>query len=136
MNVLRRFFSPLALFVAASVTFASVTAPAAHAAMVSTDALLRGEQSLQERAAVAAALERADVRDALVQYGVDPARVQSRVDGLSDAEIHALAGNLDSLPAGAGSDPLGILLFIFVLLLITDILGFTDVFPFVKKRAR
>jgi hypothetical protein len=136
MTVLRRTISPLALFVAASVVFLSLTAPAAQAAMVSTEALLRGELLARERVAVTAALERADVRDALVRYGVDPVQVASRVDGLNDAEIHTLARNIDSLPAGAGSDPLGILLFVFVLLLITDILGFTDVFPFVKKHAR
>jgi hypothetical protein len=43
---------------------------------------------------------------------------------------------MDQLPAGG--DAVGVLigasLFVFIVLLITDILGFTDVFPFVKSR--
>lgn len=135
MNLLRKRISPVVALMLASFLFASVIVPAAQAQMVGTDALLRAQQLQQERAAVATALERADVRDALLKYGVEPAQVQARVDSLSADEIHSLAQNIEQLPA-AGDDPLGILLFIFVLLLITDILGLTHVFPFVNHKHR
>ena len=119
----------------ASFLFASITLPAAQAQMVGTDALLRAQQMQRERTAVATALERADVRDALLNYGVEPTQVQARVDSLSADEVHTLALNIEQLPT-AGDDPLGILLFIFVLLLITDILGLTHIFPFVNHKSR
>lgn len=84
------------------------------------------------RAQLAATLARADVADALRSRGVDPAAVAARVDGLTDDEAALLAQRIDTLPAG-GSDVLGTIVFIFVLLLITDILGFTKVFPFTRS---
>jgi hypothetical protein len=67
---------------------------------------------------------------------VDREIVQSRLDGLSDAEIRALSERFDEYPAGEGFETLLILAFLaFIALLITDILGYTDIFPFVKKTA-
>ncbi|HEX2531678.1 MAG TPA: PA2779 family protein [Burkholderiaceae bacterium] len=40
---------------------------------------------------------------------------------------------MDSLPAG-GDSVIGVIVFIFVLLLITDILGLTKVFPFTRAQ--
>ncbi len=134
MNMLRSRMSTVVALMLASFLFASITLPAAHAQMVGTDALLRAQQAQQERAAVATALERGDVRDALLGYGVDPAQVQARVDSLSADEVHTLAQNIEQLPTGG--DALGLLLFVFVLLLITDILGLTHVFPFVHHHHR
>lgn len=84
------------------------------------------------RQQLASALARDDVAAALRAQGVDPAAVQARVDSLTDAEAQALAARLADAPAG-GSDVLGTIVFLFVLLLITDILGFTKVFPFTRS---
>ena len=54
------------------------------------------------------------------------------IPALSDAEAQQLARTIDSAPAGA-SDLVGVLVFIFVLLLVTDILGLTKVFPFTRS---
>ena len=51
---------------------------------------------------------------------------------LSDAEAAYLADQIDHAPAG-GDSLLGVLVFIFVLLLVTDILGLTKVFPFTRS---
>jgi hypothetical protein len=59
-------------------------------------------------------------------------RRRRHADALSDAEVIAVAERIDSAPAGA-NDVLGVLVFIFVLLLITDILGFTKIFPFTRS---
>lgn len=84
------------------------------------------------RAQLAATLARADVAEALRSRGVDPAAVAARVEALTDDEAAQLAQRIDTLPAG-GSDVLGTIVFIFVLLLITDILGFTKIFPFTRS---
>jgi hypothetical protein len=99
----------------------------AQAGIVSTDAALASA----ERDRIAAVLERADVRAQLEVYGVRAADVKARVAALTDEEAAQLAGKLDGLPAG-GDGIIGALLLIFIVLLITDILGLTKVFPFTK----
>lgn len=79
-----------------------------------------------------AALSRADVAAALEARGVSVEQARERVASLSDAEAAHVAAQIDSAPAGA-SDILGTIVFIFVVLLITDILGFTKVFPFTRS---
>jgi len=82
------------------------------------------------RALLATTLARADVAAGLRERGVDPAQALARVHALTDDEAQALAQQIDAAPAGAGV--LGTLVFIFVLLLVTDILGLTKVFPFTR----
>ena len=97
------------------------------AAIVTTDQVNAGV----ERAQVRSFLDRDDVRTRLQEFGVDPAAARARVDALNGDEVAALASRIGELPAG-GTDLLGVLLFVFLVLLITDILGYTKVFPFTK----
>ena len=70
----------------------------------------------------------------LQAHGVTVEQAKARVAALSDAEAAQLAAQIDSLPAGG--DGVGALitaaLIVFLVLLLTDILGFTKVFPFTK----
>lgn len=100
----------------------------ASAGIVSTDQVVAATQ----RDEVRLFLDRAEVRDQMRALGVDPRAVRERVDALSEDEVASLASRLDQLPAG-GSDVLGVLLVIFVILLLTDILGFTKIFPFTRS---
>lgn len=84
-----------------------------------------------DRGQVLNVLDRQEVRAALEARGVSPADVKARVAAMSDDEVSQLAGQIDSLPAGG--DILGILLTVFIVLLITDILGFTKIFPFTRS---
>ncbi len=84
------------------------------------------------RAGLLQHLDRADVQAALQARGLDPAQARARVNALTDAEAQLLLDQIDAAPAGA-SDLLGALIFIFVLLLVTDILGLTKVFPFTRS---
>jgi len=97
------------------------------AGIVTTDQVT----AVVERGQVRSFLDRDDVRSRLQEFGVDPAAARARVAALSGDEVAALAGRIDQLPAG-GTELLGVLLFVFIVLLITDILGFTKVFPFTK----
>lgn len=116
----------------------AVSAPAAQAKMVSTQALAASAAAGDARARIEAMLERHEVRAQLIALGVDPQAAYDRVAALSDAEAQSLAKHMDNLPAGGSALGLiiGVGLFVFLVLLVTDILGFTDVFPFVKKTAR
>jgi hypothetical protein len=85
-----------------------------------------------ERERVRGFLDRADVQARMQSLGVDPAVARTRVDALTDDEASQLATHIDQLPAGADSF-WGVLLAIFVILLITDILGLTKIFPFTRS---
>lgn len=106
--------------------------PVSQASIVTTQALMQAENSNAERERVRAMFQRDDIKSALTERGVDAEQALARVDSLTDAEVRELAGKMDQLPAGAGA--LEIVLAVFLVLIITDILGVTDVFPFVNKR--
>jgi hypothetical protein len=130
MKMMRRIARSVSTFLILAFTCLGLQAPA-YAGMVGTEAVVSQEQAAAERGQVLAALERNDVQQGLVDLGVTPQMARDRVLALSDGEVHQMAGKLDQLPAGG--DALGVVVFIFVLLLVTDILGYTNVFPFVKK---
>ena len=108
---------------------------AAHAALITTEQAVEASAAQGERERVAAFLARDDVRTQMVALGVDPSEAADRVASLSDAEVRQIAGHLDQLPAGqsAVGAVIGAALLIFLILLITDLLGLTDVFPFVRR---
>ncbi len=108
----------------------------ARAAWISTeDALTEAPAADSARDRIRALFSRDDVRRELEALGVDPGAAAARVALLSDAEVESLAGQLDALPAG-GDSIAGVLLIIalvFVLLIFTDAVGITDLFPWVNK---
>src|SRR5687768_7631921 len=109
----------------ASLLILSIALPLpSQAAMLATDSALAAAQ----RESATRLLERADVQARLQAYGVSVADVKARVAALTDEEAAELAARIDSLPAGG--DILGVIVLIFLVLLLTDILGFTKIFPF------
>jgi len=109
----------IALLAALCVAGASLPA---QAAMIATPT---------ERDALLRVLERAEVQRQLRAYGVSVDQAKARVAALSDAEAAELAARIEELPAG-GAGILGVALVVFLVLLLTDILGYTKVFPFTK----
>jgi hypothetical protein len=134
MEKLRRLTKPVSQLVAFGLLALSLHLPAAHAGIIGTEAVINAAQVQQDRERLRSTLNRDDVQAQLIARGVDPAQVQARVDSLTDQEVQTLNGKLDQLPAGG--DALGLLVFVFIVLLITDILGFTNIFPFVKHPQR
>ena len=103
----------------------------ASATLLSTQAALGAD-----RIYLNAVLDRPEVRAQLEANGVSASDARARVAALTDAEAARLARHIDSLPAGG--DALGALitaaLIVFLVLLITDLLGFTKVFPFTRAQ--
>lgn len=116
---------------AALFLWAAVPMPAAQAGVVGTDAAVQTIEHEQARKKVETFLARDDVQAQLVAQGIDPTEARQRVDSLTPAETRQLAGRIDEMPAG-GNEIVGALVFIFVLLLITDLLGLTNVFPWTR----
>jgi hypothetical protein len=123
----------LATVVAMSLSFASLAQAAALAPVGNAPALISTEQAAAARpgrALLEQTLARADVVAALQSRGVSVDAARDRVAALTDAEAAQVAAQIDQAPAGG--DVLGVIVTIFVVLLITDILGWTKVFPFTR----
>ena len=122
-------FSKKAVAALASLSLVGASVPLpARAALVGTEQILHADSSARQH--IRSWLARQDVRKVLLANGVDPAQVQARVNALTDQEAQDFARRIDQLPAGGGV--LEILFAVFVILLITDILGLTKVFPFTR----
>jgi hypothetical protein len=124
----------LATIVAMSLSFASLAQATAIAPTGSAVALIGTEQAAAAqpgRALLEQTLARADVVAALQSRGVSVDAARDRVAALTDAEAAQVAAQIDQAPAGG--DVLGVIVTIFVVLLITDILGWTKVFPFTRS---
>ena len=131
MKRLSRLLSPLliAALVLGSLPVAAAPAPAGDD-LVGTTAVLDAASTQSDRAKIREILARDDVQQQLLAQGVSPTQVEARVAALSDEEARQMAERLDQLPAGASV--VGVLFAVFVILLVTDILGLTDVYPFTR----
>lgn len=103
----------------------------AYAGMVGTHDVITMEQGNLDRATILAALERSDVREQLVAHGVNPSEAMARVEAMTDAEARMMAERIDAMPAGASS-AWAILGGVLLILVITDLMGATNVFPFIN----
>lgn len=134
MTPLRRYLRSTSILVLMTFVTVLLPAPAAMAGMVGTSDVLAHEQRAQLEDKIVSYLQRQEVRDQLLQQGVNADQVRDRVAALSDQEVQSLAGRIDKLPAGG--DLLGAVVLVFLVLLFTDIMGYTDIFPFVNKTHR
>ncbi|HEV6966916.1 MULTISPECIES: PA2779 family protein [Roseateles] len=124
----------LASVLVASLVFSGM-AQAAPTALISTEqaaAALQAASRSEAHARLQAALDRADLAAMLQARGVSVDEMRARVDALTDAEAQQMLQQIDSAPAGS-SDVLGVLFTVFIILLVTDILGLTKVFPFTRS---
>ena len=135
MKAIRQTLKPVSFMVAILMLIISGPFQSALAAMIETETVLEASWGQEARSRIKQVLVREDVRQALIKQGIDPREADARIDSLSDAEAIAVADNLDQLPAGEGALEvlLIVALVVFLVLLATDIAGYTDIFPFVKK---
>ena len=130
MNIyfsLKRFIT---LLVALSFFGLQIAGSVAQASMVGTGELLQSQQVQSDRADLEVLLDRDDVRTQLIDMGVDVEAAKLRISQLTDTELATLGQHMAELPAG-GNSVLGALLLIFIVFVITDVIGATDIFPFI-----
>ncbi|MEN8174568.1 MAG: PA2779 family protein [Pseudomonadota bacterium] len=97
-----------------------------HAGMVGTGYMIDSEARQASLARVEVALARDDVATQLAAFGVDQALVAERLQGLSDLELLALQGEIDEQLAGG--DALAVIGIVFLVLMILELTGVTDIF--------
>ena len=137
----RQFIAPPVAFAMAAL---SLPIGAAQAGMVSTEQIVEQNRRAGAEAASASRervldfVRREDVQKEMRALGVDPAEAYRRTAALSDAEIAQIAGRMDAMPAGEGvvGPIIGAAVLVFVILLVTDLMCWTKVFPFTKCVAK
>ncbi|MES2502477.1 MAG: PA2779 family protein [Pseudomonadota bacterium] len=129
MMIIKRLLST---FLAISILFTG-SIQIVQAAMISAEQVAQSSVTTtgqQDREKIVSMLSRDDVQSQLVARGIDPTEAKLRVASLTDDEASSLATQLDKAPAGG---IIGAILLVFFVLLLTDILGFTKIFPFTRS---
>jgi uncharacterized membrane protein (Fun14 family) len=112
----------LTIFGMLSLGFAQVS----QAGIISTQDAARSELRQSRAAGLERFLARNDVAAELQRFGVSPGDVMARVDNLTDDEIAALQGQIEQQVAGG--DAIAVIGVVFLVLLILELVGVTDIF--------
>ena len=137
MEIIRKISKPAAILLAFHMLILSGLFQSVSAAMIRTETIIQADRGQNPRDYLNTLLAREEIEAALISHGIDPQAARDRIDNLSDDEIAKFVHELDQLPAGSGFFEafIVVVFLVFVILLVTDISGYTDVFPFVNKHA-
>jgi hypothetical protein len=138
MKIIRKKIGFISLFMATIMLLIATPCQPLLAAMVPTEATIYKINAQDARDHLRTLISRNDIKNALISQGIDPMEAKARVDSLSDSEVIEVADKIEQLPAGGGAfgAVIAASVIVFLVLLITDILGYTDVFPFVKSQQK
>ena len=136
MRVLRSNGQFLCIFMAVLMLIVSIPCQSVLAALINTETVMNSVPGDEARDQLRQFLAREDVRVALIAHGVDPMEANKRIDTLSDDEVIRISNQIDQLPAGGGAVEflLVVILALFLVLVILDLTGVTDVFTFIKSQ--
>ncbi len=126
MKTVRR---TLALLLSVSLVFVSLGQ--AQAAIIDNNQVIYQTEQANDKAVLLQTINRIDVQKQLMSMGVNSADLENRINQMTQGEIAQLNQQIDGLPAGGGV--LGIVLLVFVVFVITDVVGATDIFPFIHS---
>ena len=134
----RKSARPVSIFLVIFLSVIFMPVQSVFAAMIGTDKVMSNPEVQSARAKVHAFMERRDVEDILIARGLDPLEARARLNSLTDDEVQAVAAKIDELPAGGSV--LGALIVVILVavlvLLITDMLGLTNIFTFINPPRR
>jgi len=138
MKFIRKKISLISLFMATMMLLIATPYQTLLAAMVPTEATIYQIKAQEARDHLKTLISKNDIKKSLISQGIDPMEAKARVDSLSDSEVIEVADKIEQLPAGGGAfgAVIAASVIVFLVLLITDILGYTDVFPFVKSQKK
>jgi hypothetical protein len=102
-----------------------VTSMPATAGIVGTEHMVAQESRSHTLDRIDVILAEETVASQLVAWGVAPETVRERMAAMSDAELHQLAANMETDPAGGVLVVIGV---VFVVLLILELVGVTNIF--------
>jgi hypothetical protein len=131
MSLSNRFQKIIATLLALNIIWLGGFSGVAQAALIKTSDMQKVEQLSYDRQQIIQLINQDEVREKLIAMGVDPDLAKNRVNQMTASELTQLNDQIDQLPAGGGI--LGLVVLIFVVFVITDVIGATDIFPFIKS---
>jgi hypothetical protein len=136
MNVIRKALKPMSMSLAVIMFLMAAPVQSVTAAMIDTETMMDSARGREAREYLHQLMARKDIQAAIVAHGIDADEAWARINSLSDDEIIRIADQIDQLPAGGGLAEflLIIILVGFIVLVILDITGVTDVFTFIKSQ--
>ena len=134
MKLLRQKAKPVSVVMTILLLLLAVPYQSVSAAMIGTETVIDMARGQEAREYLNRMMIREDVQTVFTSYGITPLEAKTRLDTLSDAEILRLYSQIEQLPAGGSSLGTAFIAVgvIFVILFITDLLGYTDVFSFTR----
>jgi len=102
-------------------------AQVAPAGVIGTGQLVEDEVRIASLSRIEFLLAREDVARQFEDFGVEQAQIVERLNALTTEELLSLEGQIDEKIAG-GADLIAVIGIVFVVLLILDLVGVTDVF--------
>ena len=100
--------------------------PVAQAGMIGTQEALQLERDEVQLARIDAFMTRQEVRTQMLDLGVSPTEGEQRLAAPTDQELQLIGQNIDGLPAGGSV--LAVIGIVFVVLLILELVGVTNIF--------
>lgn len=101
----------------------------AQAAAVSSDSVMQTQAAQYNKQQLVSMVSREDVQHKLTSLGVNSQDAIDRINGMTDAEIMQLNDQIQDSPAGG---VVGAVLTVLAIIAILDLVGVTDVYPFIR----
>ena len=101
-----------------------------QAAIIGNETIINQAPSALTRDNMQELLGQESARQQMQAWGISPELITARINRLTDAELARINQETDTLKAG-GTNVLGVLLIIFIVFVITDVIGATNIFPFI-----
>ena len=136
MIVLRKRLKPMSICLTVIMFLISAPVQSVSATMIDTETIMDSARGQEAREYLHQLLVRKDIQDAIVAQGVNPSEAWARINSLSDKEVISIVDQIDRLPAGGGVVEFLVVIILvgFIVLVVLDLTGVTDVFPFIKSQ--
>lgn len=102
----------------------------AQANMVSSETVIEQQQLIYTKQQLSDLVDSEAVQQKLVSLGVSPVDAKMRIANMTNMELAEFQKQMDELPAGQGVA--GVIVTVLLVIAVLDILGVTDVYPFIK----
>lgn len=101
----------------------------ASAAVFSSEQVIANQQFNFNKQQVLSYVDSAEVQNKLIELGVSPADAKQRIANMTAEELSALNSQMNEMPAGG---IVGVVVTVLVVVVVTDLMGLTDVYPFIN----
>lgn len=121
-----KYFTKLMLGTLTSILF---VAGNVHAEAISSDSVMQAQTASFNKQQLIEMVNREDVQEKLVSLGVDRTVAIDRINAMTAGEIAQLNDQINDAPAGG---IVGAVLTVLAIIAILDLVGVTDVYPFIR----